>query len=150
MTVQRIITGPDPRLTQVSEPFDFARDGQILTDLVDTLRASQRAMALSAVQIGHLVRAFAMKGPNGISVFVNPVITWTSGIMQTEVENCMSYLYLTTVKVTRPVSGSVTWWDHDNVERHDNFRGLPFRVIQHEIWHLDGITIDSYRRAKRV
>lgn len=150
MTVQRIITGPDKRLNQVSGPFEFGRDDQILKDLADTLRNSQRAMALSAVQIGHLVRVFVMKAPNGmLALFANPVITWTAGIMTTEVEHCMSYLWLTNVKIQRPVAGTVQWLDSDNVERHDNFRGMPFRIIQHEIDHLNGITIDSRRRAKK-
>jgi peptide deformylase len=142
-----IVKAPDNRLFQVSRPFDWILDMAVLRDLVDSFDTAV-ARGLSAPQIGHNVRAFIFKpdGKNPV-IMVNPVILRESGIFSTLDEGCLSYPGLPSVAICRPMSGSVQWEESPSQTVSRSFRGWDFRCILHEIDHLNGITIDTYRKA---
>jgi peptide deformylase len=76
--IRPILSVPDPRLLQVSEPtgvLDKERR-KIAQDLLDTMRHA-KGYGLSAVQIGVLVRICAINPRCGFPfmVLINPVIT---------------------------------------------------------------------------
>lgn len=146
-----IIHGPDPRLNQVCEPFDWATDIDLINDLVETMRNTPRAIGLAAPQIGIMKRFIvvrpAMKiGDPEMLVFVNPVVVKASSIMKTAEEECMSWPGLF-VKVSRPMSCRISFdLGPGQGTGEQKFLGLASRCVLHEIDHCNGINIGDYRR----
>ena len=72
-----IIKAPDPRLREVSQPFDRGNAHHLVAiqDLKDGLAEYPRAMGLAAVQVGHMVRAIIIRG---IGIMLNPVVVQSS------------------------------------------------------------------------
>lgn len=149
--MKHIIIGPDPRLNQVCEPFDWATDLNLINDLVETMRNYPRAIGLSASQIGIHKRFIAVRvqmkiGHPEIAVLVNPKVIKASSIMKTEKEECMSFPGVF-VQIARPMSCRVSFElgpGQGTIEQ--KFLGLSSRCILHEIDHLDGITILERKR----
>lgn len=143
-----ILKGPDPRLLQVSRAVDLATDGPALDDLRETFMDSDRARGLAAVQVGHLIRAFIMRGDHkGVVMFINPSIISSSHQTKAETEECMSFPWLK-VPVVRPVAGNVEWTDEFGSRHTGLLQGWDFRCFLHEMDHLNGITLDLIRRRK--
>lgn len=140
--IRAIIRGPDPRLNQVSAQWDDSQM-EVVKDLVHTWRDLQKSQpyGLSAPQIGHLFRVIIVRG----TLMCNPVILEASPLKEKLIECCLSFPWLK-VKIARSVKGQISYFD----ERHQQYSvpvdGLTFRVIQHEIDHLDGITLEQRRR----
>jgi len=148
--IRPIIKGPNSLLTTVSERFDIGNPNHmtVIGDLADTIVDTPRAVGLAAVQIGVPIRVFVMRMDDEIHGFINPVVNWASAINAIMEEECMSYPWLSGVKVARP--GSITLMHHTRAgdEIVTSFSGLQARVALHEIDHLNGITIDTIRRMK--
>lgn len=144
--IRSIIKGPDPRLYQVSEQFDFDKWGHALQDLEDTWLdlAGSKPFGLSAPQIGHMTRAFIVKG----ELMLNPQMLEPSPVMITAPENCLSYPWLKLVKVPRHHHGRIVYMDHQGGVISKGVSGFYFRIFQHELDHLNGITIESHRWRK--
>ena len=149
--VRPILKHNDPHLRQVCPPFDWDNPEHMqgLADLLETLIDSPRARGLAAPQIGLLARAFAMKMDKTIYAVVNPKIINSSAISAIEEEECMSFPNLK-VKVQRPTSGQVQF----HTDRHEDMVvrmvGMDFRCFLHEYDHIQGVTIDQIRRARRT
>lgn len=149
--IRPIIRGPDPRLQQVSEPF-IPNDPEHMAaaaDLADTMRDTPRAIGLAGVQIGHMLRIFAMRAPSighgGVAIIANPIITESGGINASSIEECMSFPWLK-VRVSRPAIGRLAWQNVHGEPNDRAFSGIEWRCILHEIDHLNGITIGMLRR----
>lgn len=152
-----IVTYPDPVLSTVAKPvMDF---GEPLKELVrDMLYTMYHApgIGLAAPQIGKSIRLFVIdvnydreiiKNADGKAeyqysnlepmVFVNPVITGTSGATTYE-EGCLSVpgVY---EEVKRFDSINVKYQDMDGKEHEINANELLSICLQHENDHLDGI-----------
>lgn len=144
--IRAIVKAPDPLLGRVSGPFIWGVHDPVLVDLVDTLQANA-AIGLAAVQIGEPVRALVFKpSPHAIQIMVNPRVVSVMG-SDAQKEWCLSYPWLNGVRVNRPYSGVVEWEDGPSQPMRAEFFGLPFRCILHELDHLNGVTIDTHRRA---
>jgi peptide deformylase len=147
--IRPIIRGPDPRLNMVSAQWDPSQM-HVAQDLVDTWRDMIKGSAsdpygLSAPQIGHLFRVIIVKN----TIMVNPVILEASPYKDKEVEGCLSFPWLK-VKIERSVAGEISYFG-EGMEQHTvSVSGMHFRVIQHEIDHLDGITLEQRRRTAPV
>lgn len=149
--MRKIITGPNPILNTVCEPFDWATDLDLLNDLVETMRNYPRAIGLAANQIGITKRFFAVRyamkpGHPEIGILINPKVIKASSIMKTAQEECMSFPG-TYVNISRPMSCRVSFElgpGQGTIEQ--KFLGLSSRCILHEIDHLDGITILERKR----
>lgn len=146
--IRPLLTLPDPRLSEVCAPVLGSEDvAGLITDLFDTaatlteLDGKQVSCAgLAAPQIGVLQRVFIL-ALNGMQLaFVNPEIR-RQGRPTYEVESCFSEPGVR-VSISRfpEVMVRCTNWD-----ARRNFRGFAARVIQHEIDHLNGVTISSKR-----
>jgi peptide deformylase len=147
MTARTIIRGPDPVLNMMALDdahisADFARD------LVDTLQAHPRALGLAAQQIGGLCRVIVVRQSVGPLVMPRPRVEWLGHNIKTVAEECMSFPWLR-VKVERPTTGKISWEDAAGDRVAGDFTGLALRVVLHEIDHLDGITLDARRHAKK-
>ncbi len=142
-----IIKAPDPRLRQVSQPFDRSNPHHLVAiqDLKDAMEEYPRAMGLAAVQVGHMVRAIIIRG---IGIMINPAVVAASSHNWAAGEECMSYPHLTPVKVLRPEWIELGYGDEAGQTHITKFHEWPARCIMHEIDHLNGITIDTIRRRK--
>ena len=137
-----ILTAPNPILSLVSEPATPFEAAEIVEKLKSAL-AQSGGVGLAAPQIGILRRVIIVRPIENIFAFVNPVIVNRSKRMVRSVEGCLS-VPGKTVAIQRHASVTI---------RHDGgttqCHGLMARIVQHEIDHLDGITIvQRENRAK--
>ena len=125
-------------LAQKSQPATEA-DRQIISDLLDTLRAHLHGcVGMAANMIGERKRVIVFcNGPMQM-IMVNPVITEKSGPYETE-EGCLS---LAGVRKTRRYQKiTVAYQDQSFRPRTGVFEGFTAQIIQHEIDHCDGVLI---------
>ena len=114
-------------------------DRQIMTDLLDTLRANlDKCVGMAANMIGEHKRVIVFcNGPLQM-IMVNPRITAQSGPYDAE-EGCLS---LAGVRKTRRYQRiTVEYQDQLFQPRTGSFAGFTAQIIQHEIDHCDGILI---------
>ena len=150
MSVVPIVKGPDKRLHMVCEPFNHETDQQVIADLKDTLESRKKsALGISAPQLGYMKRAFIIAIDGQPHIFCNPVILMKSNVEWTRHEGCLSFPHLNGVKVTRPMAIQGTAQSATGGERCLDLEGLVARVFLHEFDHLNGITIETYRRLKQ-
>ena len=125
-------------LTQKSTDATEA-DQQVITDLLDTLRANlDHCVGMAANMIGVKKNIIVVAAGPFQFAMVNPVITKKTGAFQTE-EGCLS---LTGVRpVRRWQSIKVRWQNERFQERLKTFTGWTAQIIQHEIDHCEGIVI---------
>ncbi len=140
----------DKTLRQVSKEvksFDQSLQ-QLIVDLAETLDAQidPPGLGLSAVQIGVLKRVFVARIRNKIKGFVNPKIVKLSHQEVTMLEGCLSVPELYG-HVARPAELDLSSQDVRGKKSTRHFKGLPARIIQHEIDHLNGtLFIDHVHR----
>ena len=125
-------------LAMKSEPAT-EEDRQILTDLLDTLRAHlDRCVGMAANMIGERKRIIVFcNGPMQV-VMINPVIISRFNEYETE-EGCLSLAGARKTKRYRKIT--VRYQDRLFKSRTDTFEGFTAQIIQHEIDHCDGILI---------
>jgi len=142
-----ILTLPDPRLKQVSEPvelFDDAFRG-FINDLEETRRNGPAAVGIAAPQVGCFKRAVIIDCsttrkpvPNhGRLVLVNPEITHWEGYEPGR-EGCLSVPDYTG-NVIRATRIHLSAQDPDGNPLEFDMEGYEARAVQHEIDHLDGL-----------
>lgn len=114
-------------------------DKQVVTDLLDTLRANlDRCVGMAANMIGVKKNIIVVVAGPFQFVMINPVITKKSGEYQTE-EGCLS---LEGVRpCTRYQEIEVDYLDQNFKKQHGKYSGRTAQIIQHEIDHCNGIVI---------
>ena len=134
-----VVKVPAPVLRGKAEPIvRITRKHQLLAE--DMIRIMKQAygVGLAAPQVGVLSRIFVMapEGMKPVALF-NPVITKSEG-EQIGQEGCLSIpgLY---GDVVRAQYVEVEAYDRKGRSFTYELEGLPARVAQHEIDHLDGI-----------
>ena len=122
-------------LMQKSEPATEA-DKQVITDLMDTLRANlDVCVGMAANMIGVKKQIIVVAAGPMIFPMVNPVITRKTGMYKTE-ESCLS---LEGVRpCTRYKEIEVDYLDQDFKKQHGKYSGFTAQIIQHEIQHFSG------------
>ena len=122
-------------LMQKSEPATEA-DKQVITDLMDTLRANlDVCVGMAANMIGVKKQIIVVASGPMIFPMVNPVITKKTGMYKTE-ESCLS---LEGVRpCTRYREIEVDYLDQDFKKQHGKYSGFTAQIIQHEIQHFSG------------
>ncbi|MCR5738250.1 MAG: peptide deformylase [Lachnospiraceae bacterium] len=122
-------------LMQKSEPAT-EEDKQVITDLLDTLRANMdRCVGMAANMIGVKKQIIVVAAGPMIFPMVNPVITKKTGMYKTE-ESCLS---LEGVRpCTRYKEIEVDYLDQDFKKQHGKYSGFTAQIIQHEIQHFSG------------
>ena len=114
-------------------------DKQVITDLLDTLRANlDHCVGMAANMIGVSKNIIVVAaGPFQIAM-INPVIAKKTGAFQTE-EGCLS---LDGVRpCTRYKEIEVDYLDTNFKKQHGKYTGWTAQIIQHEIDHCNGIVI---------
>ena len=135
--VRKIVRDP-MFLRQKSVPATEA-DGQVITDLLDTLKANQeRCVGMAANMIGERKRILVVAMGPFIFPMVNPVITSKTGPFETE-EGCLSLDGVRPCKRWQEIE--VDYLDHDFKPKHGKYTGFTAQIIQHEMDHFEGILI---------
>jgi peptide deformylase len=137
------------------ERFDSTLEREV--ERMGLLMHDALGVGLAATQLGvlHRVLVYRAYSDDPLTVLVNPVIEWTSDEQELAEEGCLS-LPGVHVEVERAVSVRVRAQDEHGAELEVEAEGLPARVIQHEIDHLDGVLIldrisrDARKEAMRA
>lgn len=160
----RILLWPDPRLKQKAEPVTeitpaIRERAQGLVRLMNEERDGLVGIGLAATQIGWPVRILAIKwfdrpitdwSQAQDLVLVNPRIIAYEGPILGAKESCLSFPGIE-VKIDRHNGVSIEATDLDGNLRYHCSEGIVARCAQHELDHLDGITmIDRLTPARRI
>ena len=142
-----ILTLPDARLKQVSEPVEHF--DQALQDFVARLELTRQqgpaAVGIAAPQVGHFQRIAIVDCSNtrkpvpnhGNLVLINPEITHWEGY-EIGREGCLSVPDYTG-NVIRATQIRLKAQDQYGEIHEYEMQGYEARAVQHEIDHLDGI-----------
>lgn len=140
-----ILQHPHPMLASVAaevKDFDAPKLMSIVTEMIRTMHAgSDHAVGLAAPQIGVLQRIIVLDCSQLTLVAVNPQIEFLSREEVIGEESCLSLRDCKPVNVYRCPEISMQWQDVTGVKFSKVFRGFQARLIQHEVDHLDGITL---------
>jgi peptide deformylase len=134
---------PDPVLRlQASEVVEFDGDLEQLVERMIHLMQDARGVGLAANQVGILRRVFVIQADEEQEprVLVNPVIVERSEELDDDDEGCLS-MQGVVVPVERPVHVRMEALDEHGNQVTLELEGLPARVAQHELDHLDGVLI---------
>ena len=114
-------------------------DKQVITDLLDTLRANlDHCVGMAANMIGVSKNIIVVAAGPFQFAMINPVIAKKTGAFQTE-EGCLS---LDGVRpCTRYKEIEVDYLDTNFKKQHGKYTGWTAQIIQHEIDHGNGIVI---------
>ena len=147
MAVLEILTYPDERLKQESQPVETVDDElrAFIADLEETMEAGPGGVGIAAPQVGHFLRIVIVDCsktrkpvPNHGRLFlINPEITKWDG-MAVGREGCMSVPDYTG-NVIRAEAVTMKALDLDGNEQEYQCEGFEARAIQHEMDHLDGM-----------
>lgn len=114
-------------------------DKQVITDLLDTLKANRDAcVGMAANMIGVNKSIIVVSAGPFQFAMVNPVITKKSGVYETE-ESCLSLIGVR--PCTRYEEIEVDYLDQDFKPQHGKYSGWTAQIIQHEIDHCNGVVI---------
>jgi peptide deformylase len=156
MAILKIVTAPNPFLVKLSMPIEAIDDSvlKLAEDMLETMY-HENGIGLSAVQIGVLKRMITVdvnqrrdKDDNLVEkgeqfVMINPEIVESSKEKKEYDEGCLSFPN-ESVKIVRPSFIVVKYLDLTGAEKQIKAEGLFATCIQHEIDHLNGITISNY------
>ena len=141
-------TVDDPILKKIC---DKVTDFSAIDHVVDTMHEimnSSGGVELAAPQIGEAVRVVIAKIDSQVEEFINPEILRKRGL-SIYPEMCMSIPDKFMFKIRR-YSIDVRYQDRDGNLHTGTYEGLPSRILQHEIDHLDGRLItDRYDSVRR-
>lgn len=114
-------------------------DKQVISDLLDTLRANlDHCVGMAANMIGVSKNIIVVAAGPFQFAMINPVIAKKTGAFQTE-EGCLS---LDGVRpCTRYKEIEVDYLDTNFKKQHGKYTGWTAQIIQHEIDHCNGIVI---------
>ena len=94
-------------------------------------------VGLAATQVGILRRLFVFHDEDDDRVVVNPVLTIVGEGTEIDEEGCLS-LGPVRMPVERPLAVTLEGHDLQGAAFRLELEGLPARVVQHELDHLDG------------
>lgn len=125
-------------LAQKSEMATEA-DKQVITDLLDTLRANlDHCVGMAANMIGVKKNIIVVAAGPFQFAMVNAVITKKVGAFQTS-EGCLSLEGLRPCTRYREIE--VDYLDQNFKKQHGKYAGTVAQIIQHELDHVAGIVI---------
>lgn len=150
-----ICTWPDEVLEAKAEPVAEITPelNELIDDMVQTMYESD-GVGLAAPQVNRSIRLICVDqtGPKErgeLRVLINPEIVECDGEVESE-EGCLSCPELN-VKVTRKERVKVKAMDREGKDVCVETDGLLAIILQHEIDHLDGVTLaDRTGRLKKA
>jgi len=134
---------PDPVLRmRAREVEEFDGDLGNLVERLTHLLKEANGLGLAATQIGVLRRVFAFLPDTEQApvIVVNPSFAATSEESESDTEGCLS-LQGVVIPVERHASLTLEGKDPQGNDVRLELEGLPARIAQHELDHLDGVLI---------
>ncbi len=129
----------DPLLLGMKSDPATEVDSQVMTDLLDTLRAHlDHCVGMAANMIGVRKRIIVFCNGPFQMIMVNPQIIAKSDPFEAE-EGCLSLPGVRKARRFRRIT--VRYQDMSFRQRTGTFDGFAAQIIQHEIDHCDGILI---------
>lgn len=125
---------------RAAEVTEFGDELARVVERMTGLMHDAEGVGLAATQVGVLRRFFVFHDEGEDRVLVNPVITKSSKETEVDEEGCLS-LGPVRVDVERPVGVTIEGLDGAGGPVAYELEGLPARVVQHELDHLDGVLI---------
>ena len=116
--------------------------------MVDTMLQSE-GIGLAANQVGVLKRIIIVSDKGNILKMINPEIVEFSENKCMMEEGCLS-IPQTYLPISRAETITVKYRDLKGKPHFEIYSGLTARIIQHEIDHLDGITMDTLETVPAV
>ena len=120
--------------------FQYPEKNRLLAQQMRSLMLQENGIGLAAPQIGVSRRLFVMETQGWQRTCFNPEIT---GASQTQVdfdEGCLSFPGERCI-IKRPDWVDVRYQDWKGQWHSERFSGILARCFQHELDHLDGITM---------
>lgn len=140
--ILELVKRNDPILKKVAEKFDFNNPPvdplDLATDLAETLLETD-AVAIAANQVGLPHRVFVIKAEELIVCF-NPVIVDQSEETIKLDEACLTFKGVS-AKIKRPRVIKVRYTEPNGKTVTKVFQDMTARIFQHEIDHLNGLTM---------
>lgn len=149
--ILNILTDPNPKLHQKAIAIKSVTP-EILTlidDMVFTMRKKD-GMGLAATQVGKDVKLAVVEykaedkndrpSPLPLTVLINPKIISFGSVCDQREEGCLSVPGKDLLLI-RPTEINVIYEGIDGRRRRLRAKGMPARIIQHEVDHLHGILI---------
>jgi peptide deformylase len=131
----------DPVLRMRAAPVEeFDDELKRITERMLALMHDADGAGLAATQIGVLRRFFVFSDEGEDRVMVNPEITKRGTATEVDDEGCLS-LGPVRVPVERHLEVTIEGRDADGKPVTLELEGVPARVVQHEVDHLDGVLI---------
>ena len=115
------------------------RNHWLCQEMIEFMK-SQQGIGLSANQIGRNLRLFVMQIEGRTRFCFNPEILEQGTELTTMAEGCLSFVGKQCM-LQRPEQIRVRYQDHRGFWIHDELAGLESRCFQHELDHLNGITM---------
>ena len=141
--LRRVRKFGDPVLRASALPVERF-DDQLRTEIerMGELMHDALGVGLAATQLGimHRVLVYRALPEDPLTALVNPVLEWASEEREQAEEGCLS-LPGVHVEVERPARVRVRARDGAGKETVIEAEGLPARIVQHEMDHLDGVLI---------
>ena len=149
MAIREILTEPNKILRQVSKSVERVgkEEQELMNDMLETMY-SANGIGLAAIQIGVPKRIIVMdlskdNENNNPMYFVNPVIKNKNQNLSKYEEGCLS-VPNQFIEENRPSMCEVEYLDYNGEKKNLKCDNLLATCIQHEIDHLEGITILTY------
>ena len=151
MALLKVLKAPNPILKKKARPVEEAEFGfeleEFVNSMLDTMYA-ENGIGLAAPQVGDLRRIlvaeprFGDEDPDKVPLFImiNPEITLRSDDMIACEEGCLSVPDFD-FKVPRHQKINVKWRTPDGGTMSKTISDFRAIVIQHEMDHLDGVTL---------
>ena len=136
----RLVDKYHPAISSTSTEIPQGEDVRLLVNALWTNMTMHRGIGLAANQIGIPQRAIVVHAGPFRQEFINPVITRCYGGASTSREGCLSFPGLS-VPVVRSKQIVVEGFDVNWKPIKRKLKGLAARCVQHEVDHLNGVTI---------
>ncbi len=142
MNNMKIVEQPDIFLREPTSEvkLPLSSDDQTIFDSMIDIMYHNKGIGLAANQVGYAKRIFVMDTSpdhNSPKFFINPVIEKIAKEKLTEEEGCLSCPNKF-ANVERSIYIGLKWICRHGKEQYKTFYGLPARVVQHEMDHLEG------------
>ncbi len=152
MTILNIVKYPEKILFQVAEKVNSKEIDQyqsLIKNMIETIQG--RGLGLAAPQVNVSKRIIIYRGDNNdTKVLINPTITISKGKITSELEGCLSIPNIRRdVKRARIIT--VEGLDRKgNPVKIEPWKRVTSIVLQHEIDHLNGITILDNNKKRNL
>lgn len=131
--------------TTRAEEIDYEKEYSLMKEVIAKIKKTMKKnhlISLSAPAIGYNKRIFCVDfSDKEIKTFINPMVLLTQGMELTR-EVCSSIIDKEFIR-PRHTSIDIIYQRPDGTIKQNQFKGMAATVIQHELDHLDAITLND-------